>query len=178
MTRTTVLLCLIFVTAVALIVAWVIWEKSIPTVDILCARNADGRLVIDVKADWRVNALYSVRLWLEGDEDYLWVVRENKVPVRHLSYGTVPPGATQMYPAPGLHPRPVPNRSVLYVGVKYQYDSAIPPACLYGTSAVKFQITDDGEVGRLGRARCRTDWVESEKPLGWDDPPASPQQKD
>ena len=133
-------------------VAWFVAGCGRPKVKILCSRDQRGRLVVDLKPNWRVNALYTVTFWLEGDGTYRWVLAEGRVPVRRIVYGELPQGASQKHPRDGAPPKQVPNSGILYVGVKYQWDSTFPPAAASDTHAVRFQLTDDGGVKPLGDA--------------------------
>jgi len=121
-------------------------------VAIRCSRDQEGRLIVDLKPNRRVNAFYTVSFWLEGDDEYLWVLEEDQVPIRHIVYGDIPRGATQEHPAHDVPPKQLPNVGILYVGVDYQWDSTIPPAACISSSAVKLQLTEDGGVKPLGDA--------------------------
>ena len=144
---------LVFIIAMAVALFWS------PKVTIRCSRDQEGRLIVDLKPNWRVNAILKVFFWQEGDDEYLWVLRKGQVPmrtvqvpIRRIVYGELPHGATQKYPAHNVPPKQVPSGGILYVGVKYQWDSNIPPAAVTDTSAVKLQLTEDGGVKPLGDA--------------------------
>ncbi len=120
-----------------------------PKVRITCARDEQGRLIFDLKPNWRVNGLYTVDFWLEGDDERLWVLEEAQTPIRHIVYGETPHGATQKHPADDAPPAQIPNGSILCVGIDYQFDSTIPPAACIGDSVAKFRVSLDDSVTRL-----------------------------
>ncbi len=170
MRRKNVALGLILLGIVAMGVAWFVVTCWPAKVKIRCSRDQEGRLVVELKPNWRVNALYEVDFWLEGDSESLWIIEEGEVPIRHIVYGELPPGATQKHPAHNVPPKPVPNSGILYVGVEYQWDSVLPPAAAKGSCAVKLQLTEDGGPKLLGEAQLGEGLIEPENSQGLQNP--------
>lgn len=151
MTRKKVVRWSVFLGSIALVVAVVLFVSGCgyPKVAIHCSRDPEGRLIADLKPDWRVLELGKIHFWLEGDDDWLWVLDEKKVPIRHIVYGVIPNGAIQVHPENNVPPRRIPIGHVLYVGVKYYFDNLMPAS---SSCAVKLQLTEDGGVTLLGDA--------------------------
>jgi hypothetical protein len=127
-----------------------------PKVKIRCRRDEAGRLLVDVKPNFRVNSISITLFWCPGDDRYLWAVNPyvwgvtpEDAEFRHIVYGVVPGGAKQMYPPGGASPKGIPAGSVFCVGVSYQYDRWIS-ACS-GAEDAKFRLLADGTVEYLGK---------------------------
>jgi hypothetical protein len=126
-----------------------------PTVDVTLSVDTAGRPTIVVAPGWRVDAIYSVRVWLDGDKAILWGVKAQNYaayPLTRLVYGQVPEGAVQTFPSADVVPPAIPSGVIFYVEVHYLWDSAIPPAACGNTSTVKARLLEDGRIENLGHA--------------------------
>ena len=137
--------------AVVVLVGCVLCGLVPPRLRIKCYRDEAGRLLVDLKPNFRINGIFTAELWIPGDDRYLWAVAEGDAELRRMVYGEVPAGAKQEYPRGGAPPRDIPAGSVFCVSVHYQYDTAIPPAACGGNESAKFQILKDGTIEYLGR---------------------------
>ncbi len=144
---------IVILVIIALIAMWSVLAFWPAEVEIRCSRDQEGRLIVDLKPNFRVNGLYWIDFWMESDDEYLWALND-KDEVRRIVYGEIPPEATQKHPTNGVSPKQLPNRGILYVRVKYQYD--IPPAAAcVANSVIGVELTEDGGLRRLGDAELK-----------------------
>ena len=120
-----------------------------PKVTIRCSRDQAGSLVVDLDHNWRVHHFWRVYFRMEGDDEDMWVLRETRVPIRHIVYGEIPHGSIQKYPADNMPPKPLPKKGILHVSVDYAWDSYIPPAPTGSDHRIEVLLTEDGRVTLL-----------------------------
>jgi hypothetical protein len=119
-------------------------------VNIHCSRDEHGRLVVDLEPNWRVNGICRVEFWLEGGEEYLWVVEERDVPFERIVYGWPPTGARQQLPKDNVPPAPLPSEGVLYIAVDFQWDKPIPPTPIGDNIVLRVLLTANGSAQPIG----------------------------
>ena len=138
----------------AVVAAWFVSCCGRPEVRIRSSGDQEGRLIVDLRPDRRVNAIYRIRFWMEGDgrDEYRWVLERNETPIRRIVYGELPRGIRQKHPAQDVPPKQLPDQGTVYMEVEYQWDSLIPPAPIGDSTIVKLQLTEEGGV-KLRRAR-------------------------
>jgi hypothetical protein len=118
--------------------------------DVACSRDKDGRLLIDLRPNWRVNWVHDVMVWSEGGSDFLWSI-SNVGPTgkRRIIYGVLPPGSVQVIPENGRPPDPITEDGVFYVKVTVGWDGPFPVS--NGVFA-KFRAHRDGTIEYLGKS--------------------------
>ena len=116
------------------------------------SRDEKGRLVVNLKPNWRVNSILDVAFWVEGDPESVWRFKQLSRPVRHIVYAEVPNGSRQTFPKDRVPPKPLPETTILCVSVTLQWDSILPPAAGTSSSTGKLLLTEDGGVEHLGDA--------------------------
>ena len=62
-------------------------------IDVACLRDTDGRLVINLRPNWRVRNVDRLTIWEEGEEDFSCdVAGIDPTMNRQIIYGVPPPG--------------------------------------------------------------------------------------
>jgi len=114
-----------------------------PKVSVTCTTDSDGRLIIDVRKNFRISGLgFVVRL--EGQDDPLWAVDLSKKKAWSIRYGQRPMGVQQDYPRMPGQPKEIPPGAVFHIDVDYTFDLPMLPSG--GRQTHAFRMSEDGVV--------------------------------
>lgn len=120
--------------------------------------KSDGGIVFSIKSEKKITGLGKVVVWLADSRETLWAINLNYFKGNKIEYGVLPKDSgsagkgqvEQIFPV-GETAKSVPQGELIYVYVRYNYDSFLGPAG--AAYCFGFYSKSDGNIIYLGEQK-------------------------